>query len=251
MPSRERSLDVLGVPVAPLDLDGAVSYLEAGLERGERVLVVTANPEFVMFARRERALAVPSAGAGVQSLLLPDGVGLVIAARVLGAPDFPGRARGRDLVLRLASLARHRGLSLFLLGAREGVAARAAAELRRRFPGLRVAGAYPGNAEDDGESVARVAAASPDILFVAYGMPKQERWLARNLSRLPSVRIAMGVGGAFDYLSGAAKLPPEWMARAGLEWLWRLVREPWRWRRQIVLPVFLVLVLRERLRLSS
>jgi N-acetylglucosaminyldiphosphoundecaprenol N-acetyl-beta-D-mannosaminyltransferase len=164
---------------------------------------------------------------------------------VLGTAALPGRARGRDLILRLADVASRRGLSLFLLGAPDGVAARAADALRARVPGLRIAGTYAGSAEDD-DAAARVDAARPDILLVAYGMPKQERWIARNLPRLAGVRIAVGVGGAFDYLAGTAALPPAWVARLGLEWLWRLVRQPWRWRRQLALPLFLLLVLRER-----
>lgn len=243
--SSHGTLDVLGVPVAPLDLDRAAAHLEHALEQGRRVFVVTANPEFVMHARRDpRLLASPLLG--VEQLVLPDGIGLVLAARVLGVPGFPGRARGRDLVPRLASIAAQRGLSLFLLGAAEGVAARAAETLRAIVPGVRIAGTYAGSADSDDDTVTRVLGARPDILLVAYGMPKQELWIARNLPRLESVRIAVGVGGALDYLAGDAPLPPAWLARAGLEWLWRLVRQPWRWRRQLALPLFLLLVLRER-----
>ena len=247
MPQVPWALDVLGVPVAPLDLDRAVAHLEESLDAGERVFVITANPEFVMLARTDPTILERPAGTRV--LVLPDGVGLVLAARLLGLARFPGRARGRDLVSRLAEVAARRRLALFLLGAREGVAARAGEALARRVPDLVIAGTHAGSADDDADGVARVAAAGPGILLVAYGMPKQERWISRNLAHLPTVRIAVGVGGAFDYLAGEAPLPPEWMARAGLEWLWRLVRQPWRWRRQLALPAFFVLVLRERMRL--
>lgn len=246
MPPAPPCVDILGVPVARLDLEGTVAYLDRALDEGQRIVLITANPEFIMLARRELALGEPSAPA--VRLIVPDGVGLVLASRLLGAP-LTGRARGRDLVLRLADVAERRRLSLYLLGAGEGVAARAAAVLAREVDGLRIAGTYAGSAEPaaDDDSVPRVAATRPDILLVAYGMPKQELWISRNLERLPSVRVAVGVGGAFDYLVGDAPLPPEWLARAGLEWLWRLIRQPWRWRRQLVLPVFLWLVLRERL----
>jgi len=245
VPSPHSTLDVLGVPVAPLDLDRSVAHLERALDEGRRVFVVTANPEFVMHARRDpRLLSSPLPG--VEHLVLPDGVGLVLAARMLGVSAFPGRARGRDLVPRLAAVTARRGLSVFLLGAGEGVAARAAGTLRANVPDLRVAGTYAGSADGDDDAVTRVLAARPDILLVAYGMPKQELWIARNLPRLESVRIAVGVGGALDYLAGDAPLPPAWLAGAGLEWLWRLVRQPWRWRRQLALPLFLLLVLRER-----
>ncbi|HKW77451.1 MAG TPA: WecB/TagA/CpsF family glycosyltransferase, partial [Candidatus Limnocylindria bacterium] len=104
-----------------------------------------------------------------------------------------------------------------------------------------------GAAEADAEAVARVRTAAPTVLFVAYGMPKQERWIARNLGALPSVRVAIGVGGVLDQLAGIQKVPPPLLYRLGLEWLWRLAREPRRWRRQRVLPVFAALVLRRRL----
>ncbi len=94
----------------------------------------------------------------------------------------------------------------------------------------------------------RVLAAAPDVVLVAFGMPKQERWIARNLTRLPSVRIAVGVGGSLDYLAGVAKAPPAIVHAVGLEWLWRLAREPQRWRRQRVLPLFALLVLLARMR---
>ena len=129
------------------------------------------------------------------------------------------------------------------------MAERAAAELRRRARGLVVAGVHAGSAEpgDDAVSVARIRDSGARVLFVAYGMPKQERWIARNLAALPAVRLAVGVGGVFDQLAGVQKVPPAIFHAIGLEWLWRLVREPRRWRRQRVLPVFALLVLRRRL----
>ncbi len=137
---------------------------------------------------------------------------------------------------------------MFLLGAGPGIAERAAARLRVRHPELRISGTYGGSAGDDGDVVPRVLAAAPDVVLVAFGMPKQERWIARNLTRLPSVRVAVGIGGSLDYLAGAAKAPPAIVHAVGLEWLWRLAREPQRWRRQRVLPLFVVLVLLARLR---
>ena len=111
-----------------------------------------------------------------------------------------------------------------------------------------MAGTYAGSAEDDADVLPRVLAAAPDVVLVAFGMPKQERWIARNLDRLPSTRVAVGVGGSLDYLAGAAKPPPAIVHAIGLEWLWRLVRDPRRWRRQRVLPAFAALVLLSRIR---
>jgi len=240
----DRRVDILGVGFDRVALVDAVAHIEACLDRGERTFIITANPEFVMLCRKDPELAAIAAGA---DLVVPDGTGAVVAARLLGDP-LPGRAPGRLLVDRLAALATERRLSMFLLGAAPGIAERAAATLRGRHPELRIAGTYAGAAEDDADVLPRVVAAAPDVLLVAFGMPKQERWIARNLPRLPSARVAVGVGGSLDYLAGAAKPPPGIVHAIGLEWLWRLVRDPKRWRRQRVLPRFVVLVLLARIR---
>jgi len=240
----DRRVDILGVGFDRVALVDAVAQIERCLDLGERTFIITANPEFVMLCREDPELAAIAAGA---DLVVPDGTGAVVAARLLGDP-LPGRAPGRLLVDRLAALASDRRLTMFLLGAAPGIAERAAETLRGRHPELRIAGTYAGSADDDADVLPRVVAAAPDVVLVAFGMPKQERWIARNLPQLPSARVAVGVGGSLDYLAGAAKPPPGAVHAIGLEWLWRLVRDPKRWRRQRVLPRFVVLVLLARMR---
>ncbi|HET8567439.1 MAG TPA: WecB/TagA/CpsF family glycosyltransferase [Candidatus Limnocylindria bacterium] len=227
----------------PVDLAAALAQVERRLDLGRRTFVITANPEFVMLARRAPDVMRIAHDA---DLVIPDGTGALLASRILGQP-LPGRAPGRLLVDGLVPVLERRGLSVFLLGAAPGVAERAASRLAERAPGLRLAGTYAGAHDEDGDTVARVAAAAPDVLLVAFGMPRQERWIARNLARLPSVRLAVGVGGVFDQLAGRATVPPPLVHRAGLEWLWRLVREPQRIRRQRVLPAFVAYVIAQRL----
>lgn len=241
-------VDVLGIGFDRVALAGAVRIILARLRRGERTFVVTANPEFVMLARRDAELRRIAAEA---DLVVPDGTGVLVASRLLGDP-LPGRAPGRLIVDGIAGGAAAVGATVFLLGAAPGVADRAAGRLRERHPGLVVAGAHAGSPlpEHDDEVAGRVAAAAPAILLVAYGMPAQERWIARNLVGLPSVRVAIGVGGVFDQLAGVGATPPRLVHAIGLEWLWRLLREPRRWRRQRVLPIFAALVLLERVRRS-
>lgn len=234
---------ILGVPFDRVDLPAAAALILGRLDRAERTFVITANPEFVMLARRDAELRRIVRDA---DLVVADGTGVVVAARLLGDPL--ARVPGRHLVATLVPELARRGARCFLLGAAPGVAERAAAELRRRAPALVVAGCYAGSADDDADTVPRVRDARPDVLLVAYGMPRQERWLERNLRSLPTVRLAIGVGGVFDQLAGVQRVPPALVHRLGLEWLWRLLREPSRWRRQRVLPLFAVLVLRERLR---
>jgi N-acetylglucosaminyldiphosphoundecaprenol N-acetyl-beta-D-mannosaminyltransferase len=237
-------VDVLGVGFDRVHLAAAAERILRRLDAGESTFVITANPEFVMLARRDEALARIARDA---QLVVADGTGIVAASRLLGdgLPRVPGRLLVDALVPHLAQ----RRSRVFFLGAAPGVAERAAAELRRRAPGLVVAGVHAGSAEpnDDAVSVARVRESGAQVLLVAYGMPKQEQWIARNLHALPAVRVAMGVGGVFDQLAGVQKVPPAALHAIGLEWLWRLAREPGRWRRQRVLPLFALLVLRKRL----
>jgi N-acetylglucosaminyldiphosphoundecaprenol N-acetyl-beta-D-mannosaminyltransferase len=237
-------VDVLGVGFDRVDLIAAVERILRRLDADERTFVITANPEFVMLARSDESLARIARDA---DLVVPDGSGVVAASRILGdrLPRVPGRLLVDALVPHLAQ----RHSPIFFLGAAPGVADRAAAELRRRAPGLVVAGVHAGSAEpeDDAVSVAWVRDSGAQVLLVAYGMPKQEQWIARNFAALPSVRVAVGVGGVFDQLAGVQKVPPPALHAIGLEWLWRLAREPRRWRRQRVLPLFALLVLHKRL----
>ena len=215
---------------------------------GPTFQVATVNPEFVMRARRDREFRDVLRTA---SLRTPDGVGLMIAARILGR-RLPERVAGVELVQALARAAAARGDRLFLLGAAPGVAEEAAARLVASDPGLRVTGTFSGDSGEQGdpESLARIRAAAPDIILVAYGAPAQELWARRNLD-VSGAAVAIGVGGTFDYLAGRVRRAPRLMRRMGLEWLFRLVRQPWRARRMLALPVFLALVVGQRLRRGS
>jgi N-acetylglucosaminyldiphosphoundecaprenol N-acetyl-beta-D-mannosaminyltransferase len=155
---------------------------------------------------------------------------------------------GVDTVQRIAELAARKGYCLFLLGAAQGVANLCAQRLNNKYPNLQIVGAYSGSpaVEEEDGIVALVKQAKPDVLFVAYGAPQQDKWIARNLNRL-GVPLAMGVGGAFDFIAGMAVRAPQWMQRLGLEWLHRLYCEPWRWRRMLALPRFVGLVILRKL----
>ena len=234
---------VLGVRVDAVDAEQALDRIGELVESGGRHLVATVNPEFIMRARRDPDFARVLESA---DLCLPDGWGVTWAAQRLGSP-LPARVTGIDLIDPLAARAAERGWRVFLLGAAPGVADQVATILRDRHPGLAVAGTHAGVAgpEGDAESVRLITAARPDILLVAYGHPRQELWIDRNRERLPSF-VGIGVGGAFDYLSGRVARAPGWMRRAGLEWLYRLFRQPWRAGRMVALPAFALEVLRSR-----
>ncbi len=227
------------MPVHDVTYAEAVKLVERFIVEGGPHSVTTPNPEIVIAARRS-----PDFRAVLQraALNIPDGIGLLIAARLLGG-RFREHVRGTDLVIRLAELSARHGYRWYLLGAAPGVARLAAGRLVARFPGLRIAGAKPGSPHprDDEATRALIRAAGPiDLILVAYGAPAQELWMDRNLGPL-GIPVGIGVGGVLNYLSGRAPRAPCWVRRLELEWLHRLVTQPWRWRRQLALPCFLLL----------
>lgn len=236
---------ILGVLVHDVTEDEAVALVERFLAEGGPHQVVTVNPEFVMRTRRDGAFRETLNQA---DLAVPDGVGLILAARLLGQP-FRGRVPGVELTWRVAALAAARGYRLFLLGAAPGVAEEAGRRLQAAYRDLIIAGTCAGSPDpaEEGEIRARIRAAAPHILLVAYGAPQQDLWLRRNLPAL-DVAVGIGVGGTLDYISGRVPRAPAWMRRGGLEWLYRLVRQPWRWRRMLALPAFALLACAEAVR---
>ncbi len=220
-------------------MNEALERLEHFADEGGLHLVATVNPEFVMRAQNDPEFARVLASA---HLCLADGWGVVWAARRQGCP-LPGPVAGVDLVGPIAALCARRGFRLFLLGAMPGVADELASQLRAAHPRLAVT-AHAGGPEEshDLETLELIQERGADVLLVAYGAPAQELWIDRLRNRLP-VGVAMGVGGAFDYLTGRVARAPAWMRRAGLEWLHRLARQPWRVRRMAVLPVYAIKVL--------
>ncbi len=237
---------ILNVRIDNVTYADAIARVESFLrERGVHQ-IATVNPEFVVVAQTNAEFRrVLNATA----LNVPDGVGLLWAARRLKSP-LRERVTGQEMVDRIAALAAERGDRVFFLGAREGIAERAAAALAAKYPLLAIAGCYAGSParEEEDAIVTRVNAANTQILFVAYGPPQQELWIARNAARLaPRVAVAMGVGGTFDTLAGIAPRAPEWIRNAGFEWTYRLLREPRRFRRQLAIPYFMWLVVKKNL----
>jgi len=232
---------VLGVRVDCVDMKTALARIESFVDAGGRHLVATVNPEFVMRAGDDREFARVLESA---DLCLADGSGVVWAARRQGCA-LAGPVTGVDLVPRLAALCAKRKFRLFLLGAAPGVADELARRLKDEHPGLLVA-AHSGSPDPaaDEETLGRIESERPQVLLVAYGAPRQELWVDRIGERLTGVAVAIGVGGAFDYLTGRVPRAPLWMRRVGMEWLFRLARQPWRIRRMAVLPAYALRVFR-------
>ncbi|MBV9101732.1 MAG: WecB/TagA/CpsF family glycosyltransferase [Candidatus Dormibacteraeota bacterium] len=238
-PSTVPRVRVLGCPADAVDMDGAVRWLldlvDAGRAGTRRPgLVVTLNPEMVMRARRDAAFREHLDGAG---LLVPDGIGIVRALRRRGHAEAQ-RVGGADLLLEYLPHAVRMEHRVALVGAAPGVAEQAARRLGERFPGLHVVAADGG--PPDAATATRVSAARPEIVLAAYGAGLQEAFLVRYLDAVGAFG-GIGVGGSLDYFSGRIRRAPRLVQRAGLEWAWRLAREPWRARRQLVLPRYWLL----------
>lgn len=238
--------NILGVRVDDISSDELTAHIETFRGSSMPHQIMTPNPEFIMIARRDSAFRALLEAVDIAPA---DGIGLRWAGVVLGEP-IREVIPGSDMTFRFAEQGARRGERWFLLGAEEGIAAMAGDELMRRYPGLVVAGTHSGTprASGDEEACRLIEVAAPiDVLLVAYGAPQQDFWIQRNQPRL-RVPIAMGVGGTFDLIVGRNPMPPRIVKQLHLIWLFRLVTQPWRWRRQTALVHFVLLVLAAALR---
>ncbi len=209
---------VLGVKIDDVSLDEAVVQVEKWIHNGGKHAVFTPNPEFIIIAQKDKEFKEIINNSDMS---IPDGIGLKIAG-------IKNRTTGTDLMERLIALSAEKGFVVSFLGGREGVAERLIERLKKQY-----------------QSISVVSPGSPaDLLFVAFGAPKQERWIAQNLQKIP-VNVVIGVGGAFDYFSGRVPRAPGWVRKLGFEWLFRLIIQPWRIRRQFALIKYLWLLTRE------
>ena len=237
-------IDLVGCPVDALTMEQTVARVEDAIARRETTQHVAINAAKVVRYQHDEALRAAVDGC---ELATADGQSVVWASRILGRP-LPERVAGIDLMDALLGVSRGRGYGVFLLGARAEVLERAEQEIVRRHPGVRIVGRHHGyfGAEGEAEVVDEVAAAAPDILFVALETPAKELFLARNRHRM-QLPFVMGVGGSFDVLAGDKKRAPRWMHSAGLEWFYRLVQDPRRLGRRYLVgnAEFIALVFRE------
>ena len=235
---------VLGIPFSNVSFADTVEWVRQRVISKRPAYIATANMDFLMQAWRDPELQRILLEA---DLVVADGIPIVWLSRLLGHP-LKERVTGSDLVPLFAELAAHEGFSVFGLGGAPGVAERATARLAERYPGLRVAGCYsPPKADilemDNAGILARIEAAAPDILFVAFGAPKQEKWVNMHIRRW-KVPVSIGIGGSLDFLAGAQKRAPRWVQRLALEWLWRMLSDPRRlFRRYVANIAFLFVTL--------
>ncbi|HUA09205.1 MAG TPA: WecB/TagA/CpsF family glycosyltransferase [Candidatus Acidoferrales bacterium] len=238
------SVEILGCRLDLIDQNEATDAILRFAREGSSALVVTLGTEMVVYAQRDPAFR---SVINDSALSLCDTVGVLAVARQHGAA-LRERVTGVELVERLCQGAAKEGLPVYFLGGAEGVAADAAAILEVRFPGLIVAGTRNGffSSEEEAAIVEAIRSSGARLLFVGLGSPRQETWLARNL-RATGCGAGVGVGGSYDIISGRLKRAPLIWRKFGIEWLYRLMREPHRWRRQLALPYFAWLVALDRL----
>lgn len=240
-------VNLLDTWIDQVDIADTGVRLESFIRSGIPHQIVPANLDFLRLCVRDSSFREI---VNTSDLVVPDGMPLVWASRRSGTP-LPRRIAGVDLMLEASRLAAERGYRIFLLGGGVGVAAQTAEILRERFPGLNVTGTHapsqlPMSPEDEDSVLEMIGERVPDMLFVAFGAPLQERWVRTHMEAL-RIPICAGVGGAFDMISGRVPRAPEWMQRSGLEWFYRLSLEPRRlWKRYFVhdLPVFMRLMIR-------
>lgn len=233
--------EALGVPFNPVTKATARALLLEALRSQGLTFVVTLGTEMVMAARKDAAFRDVVERA---DLVVPDGIGLVLASRLAGL-QAPERVTGVDLLAELINSASESD-SFFFYGAAPGVAARAVENLKDSFGEFHCAGILDGYVKEEEMIVEQICAARPTALFVALGFPRQEHFLDRHRQRFhdAGVRVCIGVGGSFDAYAGTVERAPEWIQRIHFEWLYRLWKQPSRWRRMLVLPQFAGIVLR-------
>ena len=234
-------IKILGVPVHPYTMKGAVEKILERVSQSKKTFVVTANAEIIMMGQSDDEYMEILNNA---ALVLPDGAGTVWAGRKLGY-EVPERVAGYDLFLNLMTEAAQMKLKVFFFGSAPGVAEEAKQKCEILYPGVSIVGCRDGyfKEEDNLAIVEEINNSGADLLFVALGAPKQEKWLAKFQDILKPL-LLMGIGGSFDVVAGKMERAPKWMQDASLEWLFRLYKQPSRLGRMLVLPKFVIKVLR-------
>ena len=235
--------EILGISFDDLTREEAAQLGAQLLAEDRFHYVVTPNPEFILAAEKDQAFLDVLNSA---DLVLADGVGVVYSAKILGKP-LKGRVPGIEFAADMLACLNGMGGRLYLLGAKPGVAQEAGRRILERYPDITLCGTHDGYFKDEQAVLLEVAAARPDLLFVCLGAPKQEKWMAR-WGKHTGARLAIGLGGALDVMAGAVERAPESWRKLGLEWAYRLKKEPQRAGRMAKLPLVLVKAAGERMR---
>ncbi|MED3950764.1 glycosyltransferase [Priestia aryabhattai] len=231
--------NILGIDVCSDTYDELAAKLLQDIDKGRKSFIVAINPEKIMKAQEDQELKSLLNQATYQ---IPDGIGVILASK-LKKGRIRERVTGIDMMLKLCKEATNNGKRIFLYGAKPGISDEAKAKLEEMFPGILIVGTLNGYEKNEEVIERTINDSGAEIVFVALGSPAQENWIIAHKEKLnPSVY--QGVGGSFDVISGRLNRAPAVFQKFGLEWLYRLLKEPWRWKRQLELPRFLLRVLR-------
>lgn len=233
------TVDVVGVPIQNVNMEEALQDVSAFLDKKEKKIIVTPNAEILQLCVEDAAVRETICQA---DYIIPDGIGVVKGAALLGTP-IKCKVAGCDLAWNLLGEMQAKGKKLFLLGAKPGVAAAAAENMKKAYPDLDICGVQDGYFKEDDAVIEAINASGADALYVCLGVPKQEQWMVKNRQAL-NVSLMIGLGGSLDIFAGTVKRAPKIFIRLGLEWLYRLIKEPWRFKRMMKLPVFFISVLK-------
>jgi N-acetylglucosaminyldiphosphoundecaprenol N-acetyl-beta-D-mannosaminyltransferase len=230
----------LGVDVCNYDYEELASLLMQDIKSKKKSFIVAINPEKIMKAQEDEELRKLLNRADYQ---IPDGIGVILASKLKGG-QVKSRVTGIDMMLKLCETAASEGKRIFLYGGKPGVADTAKAELEKKFPDIQIVGTLHGYEKDDKVIIDTINQHQPEIIFVALGSPTQEYWIVNHMDKITPI-VFQGVGGSYDVISGNLKRAPELFQSLGLEWFYRLMKEPWRWKRQLILPKFLLKTLKK------
>lgn len=238
----KEKVNILDIPFVNIKFDEMVNETVKRISKSEKTFIVTANPEIVMYAKRNDLY---KQNLLVADYIVPDGFGILLGSRILGSP-LEERVTGFDLTMKLLSLAVDNGWRVYLLGGTEDTNEKAASNMLSKYPGIKLAGRHHGYFENDEEKIIEeVKSSRADIVLVAMGFPKQEQWISSHL-RLFDKGIFIGVGGTIDVLAGTVKRAPLFWRKSNLEWLYRLIKQPSRWKRMLFLPLFVLDVMKSK-----
>ena len=231
----------LGVNVITLNYDEIIKDIKKRMEEGLTSTIIAVNPEKVITASKDEQIKTLINEATYQ---IPDGVGILMASRLKGG-RIQSRVTGVDMMERLLKFASDEGKKVFMYGAKEEVVATAKAKIEEKYPSIRITGYSNGYAKDQDELVRKINQSGAEIIFVALGSPRQELWIRDHMKDL-NLKVYQGVGGSFDVFAGNVKRAPSFFRKAGLEWFYRLITDPKRFKRQLALPKFLLKIITKK-----
>lgn len=238
-----KQVNIMGVPFLHTDQDSFVNLLEQRIQQKEKTFVITANPEVVMRSYQDKEFKTYINKA---TYITADGIGVVKAAQLLKNP-LPGRVTGYDTMIQLLEKANQNNHKIYLLGAQKETLQKTIQNISSDYPNIQIVGSQDGYFDwDQNDIAATIAREKPAITFVALGVPRQEKWITENIDAFDQ-GIFIGIGGSFDVIAGTVKRAPVFWQKVNLEWFYRLLKQPSRWKRMLSLPRFALHILKLKL----